>query len=97
MPQTSKCLHELNQFQISVQLTENLHLQVLLPPGRQNLRALEYNWMIIAELTFGPTAYEMAVFTNTKGKSKYWKLISVKNTMTILCCDTTVQRHQPTA
>ena len=96
MPQTSKWLHELNQFQISVQLTENLHLQVLLAPGRQNLRALEYNWIIITELTFGPTAYETAVFTNKREKQILETHFS-ENTMTILCCDTTVQRHQPTA
>ena len=35
-------------------------------PWRQNLQTLEYNWLIIIELKFGPTAYNMAVPTHKR-------------------------------
>lgn len=68
MPQTSKGLCELDQFQVLTHLTNNFHLQVLLDPMCQSHEPLEYTFITVTGPKPGPTAHEMAVFINKREK-----------------------------
>lgn len=91
---TSKCLCELDQFQVLTH-TKNLHLQVLLDPVCQNRWALEYNFIIITGPKPGPPVYEMAASINKREKQISETHFS-ENILTIPYCHKIMPRHQPT-